>query len=104
MDLRDLAWMVRHLDEPVSSVHLLPDGGLIAGGWNGCVKRWDEQGELLWTASTPDRVMAVTPWGDALALTAGLHVVVLDLATGEERWSRPLEGSATCSAWSAITC
>jgi outer membrane protein assembly factor BamB len=94
MDLRDLAWMVRHLDEPVSSVHLFPDGGLIAGGWNGCVKRWDEQGELLWTASTPDRVMAVTPWGDALALTAGLHVVVLNLDTGEERWSRPLEGSA----------
>ena len=94
MDLRDLAWMVRHLDEPISSVHLFPDGGLIAGGWNGCVKRWDEQGELLWTAATPDRVMAVTPWGDALALTAGLHVVVLDLATGEERWSHPLEGSA----------
>ena len=94
MDLRDLAWMVRHLDEPVSAVHLFPDGGLIAGGWNGCVKRWDEQGELLWSASTPDRVMAVTPWGNALALTAGLHVVVLDLATGEERWSRPLEGSA----------
>jgi len=94
MDLRDLAWMVRHLDEPVSALHLFPDGGLIAGGWDGCVKRWDEQGELLWSASTPDRVMAVTPWGDALALTAGLHVVVLDLATGKERWSRPLEGSA----------
>ena len=94
MDLRDLAWMVRHLDEPVSAVHLFPDGGLIAGGWNGCVKRWDGQGELLWAASTPDRVMAITPWGDALALTSGLHVVVLDLGCGEERWSRPLEGSA----------
>jgi hypothetical protein len=33
MDLRDLAWMVRRLDEPVSAVHLFPDGGLIAGGW-----------------------------------------------------------------------
>ena len=52
MDLRDLAWMVRHLDEPVSSVHVLPDAGLIAGGWDGCVKRWDERGELLWSAST----------------------------------------------------
>ena len=49
---------------------------------------------MLWSASTPDRVMAVTPWGNALALTSGLHVVVLDLATGEERWSHPLEGSA----------
>lgn len=94
MDLRDLAWMVRHLDEQVSAVHLFPDGGLVAGGWNGCVRRWDAEGTLQWSASTPDRVMAITPWKDALALTAGLHVVVLDLATGEERWSHPLEGSA----------
>jgi len=94
MDLHALAWMVRDAGQPAGCVRLLDDHRVLAGGWDGDVRCWDAEGNLLWSASTPDRVSAITPWGDAVALTSGLHVVVLDLATGTERWSRPLEGSA----------
>ncbi len=94
MDLHALAWMVRDAGQSVGCVRLLDDHRVLAGGWDGDVRCWDAEGNLLWSASTPDRVSAITPWGDAVALTSGLHVVVLDLATGAERWSRPLEGSA----------
>ncbi len=94
MDLHALAWMVRDAGQPVGCVRLLDDHRVIAGGWDGDVRCWDAEGNLLWSAPTPDRVSAITPWGNTVALTSGLHVVVLDLATGETHWSRPLEGSA----------
>ena len=94
MDLHALAWMVRDLGQPVSCLRLLEDHVVVAGGWDGEVRCWDGEGGLLWRATTPDRVSSITPWGDLLALTSGLHVVALDLATGEERWSHALEGSA----------
>ena len=97
MDLRGLAWMVRHLDEPVSSVHVLPDGG--SSPELERMRRWDEQGNCS------GRRQRLSRDGRDAGRRAGADrwsaVVVLDLATGEERWSRPLKAALTCSAWSA---
>jgi len=94
MDLFASAWMTRSLGESVSALHLEQDGGIFAGGWNGCLKHWDAEGELLWSAILPDRITVLAIYGDSVFATAGLHVVCLELATGNQRWTHALEGSA----------
>ena len=94
MDLFTSAWMTRSLGESVSALHLEQDGGIFAGGWNGCLKHWNVEGELLWTAILPDRITVFAIHEDSVFATAGLHVVCLEAATGEQRWSHALEGSA----------
>ena len=94
MDLFASAWMTRSLEESVSALHLEQYGGIFAGGWDGCLKHWDAEGELMWTASLPDRITVLALDGGSVFATAGLHVVCLEAATGEQRWSHALEGSA----------
>lgn len=94
MDLLASTWMTRSLGEAVASVALEADGCVIVGGWDGALKRWNEQGDLLWATRLNDRVNEVAHHGDCLVATAGLHVVCLDRKTGETRWSHALEGSA----------
>ena len=94
MDLFTSAWMTRSLGESVSAVHLEQEGGIFAGGWNGNLKHWDAEGELVWTAILPDRITVLAIHGDSVFATAGLHVVCLEAATGTQRWSHALEGSA----------
>lgn len=94
MDLFSSVWMTRSLGEAVSALYLEEGGGLFAGGWDGCVKSWDVEGRLLWTAKLPDRVTVLRRQGDAVFATAGLHVACINVADGTVQWSYPLEGSA----------
>ena len=94
MDLFSSAWMTRSLGEAVSALYLEQDAGLFAGGWNGCVKSWDSDGELQWTAKLSDRVTVLQREGDVLFATAGLHVACIDISDGSVRWNHALEGSA----------
>tara|TARA_B100000795_G_C22761484_1_gene423797 strand:- start:371 stop:1450 length:1080 start_codon:yes stop_codon:yes gene_type:complete len=94
MDLVASAWMTRSLGEPVASVTLEEDGTVLVGGWDGSFKRWNEQGDLVWSTQLNDRVNDVAVHDDCLVATAGLHLVCLERATGEIRWSHPLEGSS----------
>tara|TARA_B100001094_G_scaffold301906_1_gene328625 strand:+ start:1677 stop:2747 length:1071 start_codon:yes stop_codon:yes gene_type:complete len=94
MDLFSSTWMTRSLGESVSALHLESDGGVYAGGWNGCLKHWDAEGTLVWSASLPDRITVMAVSEDAIFATAGLHIVCLEANNGEQRWSHALEGSA----------
>ena len=99
MDLNGATWMVRHLDEPVSTVYLDEHQGVFAGGWDGRLTHWDQAGEHVWTAQTNDRISALALNDTTVVVASGLHVVALDRATGEERWSAALEGSADAVVW-----
>ena len=99
MDLKDATWMVRTMDQPVSTVHLDDMNGVFAGGWDGRLTHWDEAGEHVWTAQTNDRISALALNDTTVVVASGLHVVALDRATGEERWSAALEGSADAVMW-----
>tara|TARA_B100000768_G_scaffold71899_1_gene68965 strand:+ start:7187 stop:8266 length:1080 start_codon:yes stop_codon:yes gene_type:complete len=94
MDLIASTWMTRSLGEAVASVALEANGSVLVGGWDGALKRWNEQGDLLWATKLNDRVNEVQRHEGCLVATAGLHVVCLDYETGETRWSHALEGSA----------
>lgn len=94
MDLFASAWMTRSLGESVSAVYLEQEGGIFAGGWDGNLKHWDAEGELVWTATLPDRITVLAIHGGSVFATAGLHVVCLEATTGVQRWSHALEGSA----------
>ena len=94
MDLFSSVWMTRSLGEAVSALYLEPGAGLFAGGWNGCVKSWDADGNLQWTAKLSDRVTVLQREGDVLFATAGLHVACIDVSNGSVRWDHALEGSA----------
>ena len=99
MDLNGATWMVRQLEQPVSMVHLDEHQGVFAGGWDGRLTHWDEAGEHVWTAQTNDRISALALNEHLAVVASGLHVVALDRATGEERWSMALEGSADAVMW-----
>ena len=94
MDLFSSAWMTRSLGEAVSALYLEQDAGLFAGGWDGCVKSWNADGRLQWTAKLSDRVTVLQREGDVLFATAGLHVACIDISDGSVRWNHALEGSA----------
>ena len=94
MDLIASTWMTRSLGEAVASVALEEDGAAVVGGWDGSLKRWNDQGDLLWAIKLNDRVNEVSIHDDCLVATAGLHIVCIDRETGETRWAHALEGSA----------
>ena len=99
MDLKGAAWMVRSLDQSVSMVHLADSNDVFAGGWDGRLACWDAEGNSLWTAQTPDRISAMALGDDLVIAASGLHLVALDRASGEQRWSVALEGSADDVRW-----
>ena len=94
MDLLACTWMTRSLGEAVASVALEEDDSVLVGGWNGTLKRWDEKGDLLWSAQLNDRINDLALGEDCIIATAGLHLVCLERSTGDVRWSHALEGSA----------
>ena len=99
MDLKGAMWMQRSLGESVSLVHLMENGDVFAGGWDGRLIRWDEEGTTLWSTQTNDRISALAINGDLVVITSGLHLVALSLDSGEELWSVALEGSADDVHW-----
>ena len=94
MDLLASTWMTRSLGEAVASVALEEDHSVLVGGWNGTLKRWDEKGDLLWSAQLNDRINDLAVHPECVIATAGLHLVCIEKNTGEVRWSHALEGSA----------
>ena len=99
MDLLGAAWMHRSLNEAVSALHISSDGNLYAGGWDGGVTAWSQDGEKLWSVTTEDRVGSIIDQQGTLFLAAGLHVVALDRTTGDLLWSHALEGSTDQVYW-----
>ena len=48
MDMMAAAWMIRDLGQAVSAINIDDEGGILAGGWDGRLKRWDKDGSTLW--------------------------------------------------------
>ena len=91
--------MVRSLGESVSMVYVMENGDVFAGGWDGHLIRWDEEGNVRWTAQTGNRISAIAVSEQVVVVTSGLHLVALDPGTGEQRWNVALEGSADDVRW-----
>ncbi len=94
MDLTQSTWMVRDLGQAASDVLLLEDDSVIAGGWDGAIKYWSAEGDTIWGIETPNRISCLTIESDKLYATSGLHLLAIDLATGDIDWQIQLEGSA----------
>ena len=92
MDLVQAAWMIRDLGQPVSALHIEEDASIIAGGWDGALKKWDHEGALLWSTQCEDRIESILVDGDLIVVTSGLHITCV--IEGEIQWSHALEGSA----------
>jgi len=96
MDLIQAAWMIRDLGQPVSSIDLEEDS-IIAGGWDGSLKMWNGDGDILWSTQCEDRIEAILRIGELVVVTSGLHVTCVK--SGDILWSNPLEGSADLLAF-----
>jgi hypothetical protein len=96
MDLIQAAWMIRDLGQPVSALDLEEDS-VIAGGWNGALRKWNGDGDLMWKAQCSDRIESIIRIDDLVVVTSGLQISCLK--DGEILWSEPLEGSADLLAF-----
>ena len=96
MDLIQAAWMIRDLGQPVSSIDLEEDS-IIAGGWDGSLKMWSGDGDILWSAQCEDRIEAIIRIDELVVVTSGLHITCVK--SGEILWSNALEGSADLLAF-----
>ena len=96
MDLIQAAWMIRDLGQPVSSIDLEEDS-IIAGGWDGTLKMWNGDGDILWSAQCEDRIETIIRIGELVVVTSGLHITCVK--SGDILWSNALEGSADLLAF-----
>ncbi|MEC7254735.1 MAG: PQQ-binding-like beta-propeller repeat protein [Candidatus Thermoplasmatota archaeon] len=95
--------MVRELGEAVSCTLLLDDNTLLVGGWDGRIKYWSDEGDVLWEAQTPNRISSMVVQDECIYATSGLHLVCLKQDSGEQVWDMALEGSADAVV-STATC
>ena len=86
--------MIRSLEQSVASVSFDEQNNLVAGGWDGQIRKWNSDGDLLWSENLPDRITEIIFHNDQIILTSGLHIVNLNGETGQINWQHPLEGSA----------
>ena len=91
MDLIQAAWMIRDLGQPVSALDI-EEESVIAGGWDGLLKKWNGDGDLIWSTKCPDRIETILRVDEKVIVTSGLHISCVK--DGEILWSNPLEGSA----------
>ena len=91
MDLIQAAWMIRDLGQPVSAIDL-EEESVIAGGWDGALRKWNGDGDLIWKTQCSDRIESILRVEDLVVVTAGLHISCLK--DGEIIWNKALEGSA----------
>lgn len=89
--------MIRDLGQPVSAIHICNDSSLIAGGWDGVLKKWDSEGGLLWATECEDRIETILIVDHLVLVTSGLHITCV--SEGQILWSHPLEGSADLLAF-----
>lgn len=94
MDLLSAVWMERSLNQPISALHVDSQGAVLAGGWDGALKHWNDAGDVLWSAELPDRITSISVHENSVLVTAGLHIACVELGSGEVTWSHALEGSA----------
>ena len=93
LGLGSVAWAVRRMDRPVSSVHLFDDI-VLAGDWDGCLMAWDVEGNRLWSIDVGDRVGRImTLDRGTIGCTSGLDVAEITM-DGDLRWSTELEGTS----------
>ena len=88
--------MIRDLGQPVSALDLEEDS-VIAGGWDGALRKWNGDGDLMWKAQCSDRIESILRIEDLVVVTSGLHISCLK--NGEIIWSEALEGSADLLAF-----
>ena len=88
--------MIRDLGQPVSALDLEEDS-VIAGGWNGALRKWNGDGDLMWKAQCSDRIESILRIEDLVVVTSGLHISCVK--SGEIIWSKALEGSADLLAF-----
>ena len=88
--------MIRDLGQSVSAIDI-EDNSVIAGGWDGLLKEWNGDGDLIWSAQCQDRIEAILRIDDKVVVTSGLHISCI--IQGEEIWSNALEGSADMLAF-----
>ena len=88
--------MIRDLGQPVSALDLEEDS-VIAGGWDGALRKWNGDGDLMWKAQCSDRIESILRIEGLVVVTSGLHISCLK--DGEIIWSKPLEGSADLLAF-----
>ena len=78
--------MIRDLGQSVSAIDI-EDNSVIAGGWDGLLKEWNGDGDLIWSAQCQDRIEAILRVDDKVIVTSGstsLVRVQISLAiTGE---------------------
>ena len=91
--------MIRDLGQSVSAIHICEDSSLIAGGWDGALKKWDSEGGLLWSVECQDRIESILIVDEMVIVTAGLHVTCV--SGGDIQWSHALEGSADLLSFSS---
>jgi len=92
MDLLGAAWMIRDHGESVSALHLSDDGSLLVGGWDGLLKSWAPDGDLIWATDCGERISSIAIDNGRIFLTAGLKITCVE--QGSIIWSHALEGSA----------
>tara|TARA_B100001564_G_C20666771_1_gene684205 strand:- start:1692 stop:2729 length:1038 start_codon:yes stop_codon:yes gene_type:complete len=92
MDALTFTWATRDLGEPISALFISSNKEIVAGGWNGNMKCWGEDGSLLWSIQLSDRIASILQLKQSYVVTDGMHVSCI--SQGELVWSQPLEGSA----------
>ena len=88
--------MIRDLGQPVSAIDL-EEESVIAGGWDGALRKWNGDGDLIWKTQCSDRIESIIRIDDLVVVTSGLHISCL--RDGEIIWSEALEGSADLLAY-----
>ncbi len=83
--------MIRDLGQAVSAIDV-EEESVIAGGWDGLLKKWNGDGDLLWSTKCSDRIESILRIEEKVIVTSGLHISCVK--DGEVLWSNPLEGSA----------
>ena len=68
--------MVRELGEAVSCTLLLDDNTLLVGGWDGRIKYWSDEGDVIWEAQTPNRISSMVVQDECIYATSGLHLEI----------------------------
>ena len=94
MDLLSACWMIRSLDQAVSTLSFDSHSNLVAGGWDGQIKKWNSEGDMIWVQNLPDRISEIIFYQEKVIVASGLHIVCLDSNFGDIEWQKPLEGSA----------
>ena len=88
--------MIRDLGQPVSAIDI-DENSVIAGGWDGLVKKWNVDGDLLWSIECSDRIEAILRLDGKVIVTSGLHISCI--SEGDIQWTSALEGSADLLAF-----